>query len=108
MNSSAAGIGFSIATSVFWAVSPMFMASAGRRIGSFNTNLLRALLPLAGMLCYVAALKSSPAGLVSTVVATSPLVVIPLVAVRYRAKVGAGVIVAAVVAVMGVGLISWK
>src|SRR3954467_136520 len=44
MNSSAAGINFSIGTSVFWAISPMFMASAGRRIGSFNTNLLRALL----------------------------------------------------------------
>jgi drug/metabolite transporter (DMT)-like permease len=64
--------------------------------------------PIAGMLCYVAALKASPAGLVSTVVATSPLVVIPLVAVRYRVRVGLAVVVAAVVAVAGVGMISWK
>lgn len=64
--------------------------------------------PLAGMMCYVSALKWSPAGLVSTIVATSPLVVIPLVAVRYRVRVGAGVVIAAVVAVVGVGMISWK
>jgi drug/metabolite transporter (DMT)-like permease len=63
---------------------------------------------LAGMLCYVAALKYSPAGLVSTIVATSPLVVIPLVAIRYRIRVGAGIVVAGIVAVIGVGLISWK
>jgi drug/metabolite transporter (DMT)-like permease len=64
--------------------------------------------PLAGMLCYLSALKFSPAGLVSTVVATSPLVVIPLVAARYRVRVGAGVVAAAGVAVVGVALISWK
>lgn len=63
---------------------------------------------LVGMLFYVSALKYSPAGLVSTIVATSPLVVIPLVAVRYHVRVGWGIVLAGVVAVVGVGMISWK
>jgi drug/metabolite transporter (DMT)-like permease len=63
---------------------------------------------LGGMMCYVSALKYAPAGLVSTIVATSPLVIIPLVAVRYRVRVGVGIVIAAIVAVVGVGLISWK
>lgn len=63
---------------------------------------------LTGMITYVSALKFAPAGLVSTIVATSPLVVIPLVAVRYQVRVGWGIVLAGVVAVVGVGMISWK
>jgi drug/metabolite transporter (DMT)-like permease len=64
--------------------------------------------PLLGMIGFVSALKFSPAGLVSTVISTSPLVILPVVAVRYRMRVGVGIIIAGVLAVVGVGLISWK
>jgi drug/metabolite transporter (DMT)-like permease len=39
-----AGIVLSLATAVFWGISPVFMASVGRRIGSYHTNLLRLLI----------------------------------------------------------------
>jgi drug/metabolite transporter (DMT)-like permease len=64
--------------------------------------------PLLGMMGFVSALKFSPAGLVSTVISTSPLVILPVVAVRYRMRVGVGIIIAGILAVLGVGLISWK
>jgi drug/metabolite transporter (DMT)-like permease len=64
--------------------------------------------PLVGMIGFVSALKFSPAGLVSTVISTSPLVILPVVAVRYRMRVRMGIVVAGVLAVVGVGLISWK
>jgi len=37
-----------------------------------------------------------------------PLVILPVVAVRYRMRVGVGIIIAGILAVLGVGLISWK
>jgi drug/metabolite transporter (DMT)-like permease len=38
------GIALSLATAVLWAISPMFMGSVARRIGSHPTNLLRLLI----------------------------------------------------------------
>jgi drug/metabolite transporter (DMT)-like permease len=64
--------------------------------------------PITGMLCYVAALKYAKAGTVSTLSSMSPIMVIPLVAWRYKTRVRKRVILAAVVAVAGVALISWK
>jgi drug/metabolite transporter (DMT)-like permease len=64
--------------------------------------------PLLGMIGFVSALKFSPAGLVSTIISTSPLVILPVVAVRYRMRVGVGIVIAGILAVVGVGLISWK
>src|SRR5512143_279300 len=43
-----AGVGLSLLTAFCWALSPMFFASAGRRIGSFPVVLLRSM--LAGLL----------------------------------------------------------
>src|SRR5260221_4990681 len=43
------GVGLSVFTAVVWGISPIFMASVGRRIGSQNTNLLRALLAALGL-----------------------------------------------------------
>jgi drug/metabolite transporter (DMT)-like permease len=62
--------------------------------------------PGIGMICYVTALKFAEAGLVSTLVATSPLFALPISVVRYRAHITIDIIVAAIVAVVGVGLIS--
>ena len=35
------GMVFSLCASLFWTVTPIFLASAGRRIGAFNVNILR-------------------------------------------------------------------
>lgn len=61
--------------------------------------------PFIGMSCYVAALKTTPAGLVSTLVATSPLFAIPVTMVRYRARIGWDIWAAAIVAVAGAALL---
>ena len=58
--------------------------------------------PFVGMFCYVAALRSAPAGLVSTLVATSPLFAIPVTMLRYRARIGWDVCLAALAAAAGV------
>lgn len=62
--------------------------------------------PITGMICYVTALKNAPAGLVSTIVSTSPLLVLPYVTVKYRAKLGIVTPVAATVACGGVAMIA--
>ncbi len=64
--------------------------------------------PVLGMLCYVAALKYAKAGTVSTLASVSPIMIIPLVAWRYKTRVRRRAIAAAMVAVCGVALISWK
>jgi drug/metabolite transporter (DMT)-like permease len=64
--------------------------------------------PIVGMICYVGALKYAKAGTVSTLSAMSPIMIIPLVAWRYKTRVRKRAIFAAVVAVVGVTLISWK
>jgi len=61
-----------------------------------------------GMICYVAALKYAEAGIVSTLVATAPLFIMPMVAFRYRTRITWDVIAAAVVAVLGVALITLR
>jgi len=63
--------------------------------------------PVGGMLCYVTSMKLIPAGLVSTLTAMSPLVILPIVAVYYRARVRPGVYLATAAAVAGVALLFW-
>lgn len=61
--------------------------------------------PTFGMICYVSALKFSPAGLVSTIASMSPLVVLPLAYLRYKARIGWDVVAACALAVAGVAVI---
>ncbi|QOV87976.1 DMT family transporter [Humisphaera borealis] len=61
--------------------------------------------PFIGMSCYVAALKTTPAGLVSTLVATSPLFAIPVTIIRYRTRIGWDIWLAAVMAVAGASVL---
>lgn len=61
--------------------------------------------PVTGMLCYLVALKHLEAGPVSTLTSMSPLFVLPMIAVRYRVRIGADVVAASAVALGGVGLI---
>lgn len=60
----------------------------------------------AGMTCYISALKFAPAGLVSTLVATSPLVIVPLVSLRYKTRLRIDILLAAAAAVVGVAMMS--
>jgi drug/metabolite transporter (DMT)-like permease len=62
--------------------------------------------PYLGMLTYVAAFRYLEAGLVSSLVALSPLVILPLAVYRHRARVGPATVAAALAAVAGVALIS--
>ena len=57
------------------------------------------------MICYVTALKHAPAGLVSTIVSTSPLLVLPYVTVKYGARLGIVTPLAAATACAGVAMI---
>jgi drug/metabolite transporter (DMT)-like permease len=61
-----------------------------------------------GLLFYVMAFKYAPAGVVSTLAAMSPLLVIPIVSLKYRARIAAPIVVATVTAIAGVALIVWK
>ncbi len=64
--------------------------------------------PIVGMLGFVGALKFAPAGLVSTIISTSPLVILPVVAVKYGVRIRPAVVCALIVAVAGVGMMFWK
>lgn len=64
--------------------------------------------PYLGMLTYVAAFRHLEAGLVSTLVALAPLVILPVAYVRHQARIGPATIAAAVAAVAGVALISLR
>ena len=61
-----------------------------------------------GLLFYVMAFKYAPAGVVSTLAAMSPLLVIPIVSLRYRARIAVPIVIATVSAIAGVALIVWK
>lgn len=61
--------------------------------------------PLLGMLAYIGAFAFAPAGIVSTLTAMTPLLVIPLSAWRYGLRPGPFALLATGVAVFGVGLI---
>ena len=63
--------------------------------------------PLTGMVTCVWALKLAPAGVVSTLLSTSPLVVMPWVALRYKARLGWTAPLAAAVACAGIAVIFW-
>ncbi|GMU23018.1 MAG: hypothetical protein AMXMBFR13_31020 [Phycisphaerae bacterium] len=98
-------------TLFLWAV-PIARGTAGNTVGYLRNPFVLSRLgpgtlagPFGGMLCYLLALKYMEAGPVSALVALSPLFIIPMVAVIYRARIGAGVVVATAVAVVGVALI---
>lgn len=63
--------------------------------------------PVLGMITYLAALKYAQAGVVSTISSTSPLFILPVVAVVYRVRIGVDVVAATIMALGGLALISW-
>jgi drug/metabolite transporter (DMT)-like permease len=100
---------------VFLAIITTLRGRARVAVGALKDPAIRSRLavgtflgPLLGMITFISALKYSPAGLVSTIISASPLVILPVVAIKYRMRIGAGIIIAGILAVIGVGLISWK
>src|SRR5678810_933531 len=62
--------------------------------------------PYLGMMAYVGALQHLGAGLVTTLISLSALFILPISAIRHRARIGPAAIAAAFLAVAGVALIS--
>ncbi|MEX0775155.1 MAG: DMT family transporter [Phycisphaeraceae bacterium] len=61
--------------------------------------------PILGMVCYVAALRLIEAGLVSTMSATSPLFILPMIMWRYHVRLPLAVVIAALLAAAGIAMI---
>jgi drug/metabolite transporter (DMT)-like permease len=57
------------------------------------------------MIRYVSALKFAQAGVVSTLSSISPLILLPIVYLRYKSRIGWDVVAACVLAIAGVALI---
>jgi drug/metabolite transporter (DMT)-like permease len=91
----------------------LYRRQVGFSLASLKDSVIRSRLaigtvmgPLVGMLTFISALKYADAGVVSTIISSSPLVILPVVAIRYRMRIRPGIVVAGVVAVVGVWLIS--
>lgn len=61
--------------------------------------------PTLGMLCYIAALKSAPAGIVTTITFMAPLLIIPIGTRLYGTRIGWAALVGAVLSLAGVALL---
>lgn len=63
--------------------------------------------PVAGMICYLAALKYAPAGIVTTITFMNPLIVIPLGAWHYGTRIGTMAVAGTAVSLAGVLLLGF-
>ncbi len=61
--------------------------------------------PFAGVILYMVAVRHCPAGVVSTIIATMPVLILPAVVLIYREKVSLRAAGGAVLSVLGVGLL---
>lgn len=100
------------ATALLWLVpfvrggyGPVFRSLADRP-GMLRVAIGTLFGPYLGMLTFVGGLKYIEAGLATTLVSLSPLFIIPISAVRHRARIGLPAVAAALLAVAGVALIS--
>lgn len=63
--------------------------------------------PVIGMIFYVSAFKFAPAGVVSTLSGFSPVLILPVIAIRYRVNIKTAVIVGAAVTVLGASIMGF-
>jgi len=63
--------------------------------------------PFAGVILYMVALRHSPAGVVSTIVATMPVLILPFSIYLYRERVSLRAAGGAVIALAGVAMLVW-
>jgi drug/metabolite transporter (DMT)-like permease len=61
--------------------------------------------PFAGVICYLIALRHCQVGVVSTIVSTMPVLILPFVIVLYREKVSPRAAFGAVLSVVGVAIL---
>ena len=61
--------------------------------------------PVLGVILYMIAVRRCPAGVVSTIISTMPVLILPCVIVLYREKVSLRAAVGAVLSVIGVALL---
>jgi drug/metabolite transporter (DMT)-like permease len=64
--------------------------------------------PTLGMLCYISALKSAPAGIVTTVTFMAPLLIIPIGARLYGTRIGWAALAGTVFSLAGVALLGLR
>jgi drug/metabolite transporter (DMT)-like permease len=60
--------------------------------------------PVIGMIFYISAFKYSAAGIVTTLSGLSPILILPIIAMRYRVKIRREAIIGAISAVVGVAI----
>jgi drug/metabolite transporter (DMT)-like permease len=61
--------------------------------------------PFLGVLCYMGALRHCPAGVVATIIATMPVLILPCVILIYRENVSLRAVGGAILSVLGVALL---
>jgi drug/metabolite transporter (DMT)-like permease len=62
--------------------------------------------PVLGMICYVSAFKTAPAGIVSLLSSLSPVLIIPISAWRYKTKINTAAFICVALALAGVLLVT--
>ncbi|HOW69369.1 MAG TPA: DMT family transporter [Phycisphaerae bacterium] len=99
---------------LLWVI-PLAQGTTGQTLGHLRDRFILGRLaggiatgPICGMLCYLFALKNLEAGLVSTLVAMSPLFILPMMAIRYRMRIGLRITAATGLATVGVALITLR
>ncbi len=98
---------------VAWTVARAWGPWGPALAGARQPKVLRLLLlgtacgPVAGMICYVGALKFAPAGVVTTITFMNPLIVIPLGAWYYGTRIGGPAIAGTAVSLAGVLLLGF-
>jgi drug/metabolite transporter (DMT)-like permease len=60
--------------------------------------------PVIGMFFYVSAFKYTPAGIVTTLSGLSPILILPIIAFRYRVKIRRGALIGTLFAIAGVAI----
>ena len=63
--------------------------------------------PFLGVILCMVALRTCPTGIVTTIVSTMPVLVLPFSVYLYQERVSPRAIAGAIVSVLGVGLMCW-
>jgi drug/metabolite transporter (DMT)-like permease len=98
-------------TAVLWAYA-RGMGPLGPTLGDWTSpKVLRLLVagtvfgPVTGMLCYIGALKSAPAGIVTTITFMAPLIIIPVGAKLYGTRITAATVLGTALSLAGVAFL---
>ena len=102
-------VGLGVVVSVYPKIWPQFRVVFASRALTTRLLLASVLGTYLGIWLLVTALQHSPAGVAATLSAMSPIFVLPLVALRQPEQLGRRAIAGALLAVVGVGILSlWQ